>query len=501
MTTPKSRLLHALSRAVSAQGTDPAPRLIGDDASYTLAELSQGSQALADVLAARGVKAGDRVAHLGRNSAAMIVLLFACARLGALLMPLNWRLSEKEWAWMLEDAAPRVLLTMEGFHQAGQGLCAQRTTQAFDLLALLAEPDPGKGVPLGDPDEAPRDDDDLLLVYTSGSTGRPKGAVHTHGAVWRNAELSHAMHGFNPNGEQDRVLTILPLFHVGGLAIQTLSALLHGAQVRVMTAFEPAGMLALHRSFRPTLTLHVPATLQAMLSLPDWEGLDLSDLRAVSIGSTDVPIELISALQSRGIPVLQIYGATESGPISIFQTIDQALARPGSIGTAPAGVEIRLRREDGGLCAVHEAGEIMIRASNLARCYWPDVALTDEEGFWPSGDVAAVDEEGIYWFRDRLKNVIISGGENIYPAEIERVLRSLPGVVDCCVVGISSERWGHTPVAMMEGEPLPSDSIKARLNDELARFKHPSRIEFTDALPRNAMGKIVRESVVKLLIK
>lgn len=494
MTTLKpSQLLEALDAAVAEQGSDLTPRLIGDDGAYSLAALSQTSQSLATVLAAKGVMPGDRVGHLGKNSAALIVLLFACARLGALLMPLNWRLSVKEWTWMLDDAAPSVLVTMEGFHQNQDALTG---APCFDLLALLDEAATASIDPLLDTGAG---DPDLLLVYTSGSTGRPKGAVHTQGAVWANARLSHAMHNYNPQGVQDRVLTILPMFHVGGLAIQTLSALLHGAQVRVMTAFEPNQMAALHESFRPTLTLHVPATLQAMLNLPQWANLDLSDLRAVSIGSTDVPIELISALQTRSIPVLQIYGATESGPISIFQNIDLALSRPGSIGTVPEGVEIRLQRPDGSTCDLDEAGEIAIRADNLARCYWPNLPLVNADGYWSSGDVASRDAEGVYWFRDRLKNVIISGGENIYPAEIERVLRSVPGVGDCCVVGVASPRWGQTPVAVIEGSPLPLDSIQARLNEELARFKHPSRIDFLPVLPRNAMGKIVRDDVVRVV--
>ena len=488
MTSDASALLRALDHAVEAQNDDQ-PRLIGEDGAFTLLEVSERSCQLAGVLTARGVKPGDRVAHLGKNSAALVILLFACARLGCLLMPLNWRLSVKEWAWMIKDASPRLLVTMHGFAEQAVEL----PVASVALAELLSEPSNGFD------GEEGSEASDLLLVYTSGSTGRPKGAVHSQGAVWANALLSDAMHGYNPEGEQDRVLTILPMFHVGGLAIQSLSALLHGAQVQVMTAFDPVLMAHLHRTYRPTLTVHVPATLQAMLGLPEWDELDLRDMRAVAIGSTDVPIELIAALQDRQIPALQIYGATESGPISIFQTAEMAFAAPGSIGKVPDGVEVRLQTADGEVPGLDEPGEILIKASNLANRYWPDKALTDADGFWPSGDVASVDAQGVYWFRDRLKNVIISGGENIYPAEIERVLRSLAEVSDCCVVGMESPKWGQTPVAVIEGPAFPLDRVKQRLADELARFKHPSRIEFLPALPRNAMGKIVREEVVSLL--
>ena len=488
MTSNTSALLRALDDAVKTQA-DEQPRLIGEDGQFTLREVSEKSRQLAGVLAARGVKPGDRIAHLGKNSAAMIVLLFACARVGCLLMPLNWRLSGKEWAWMIEDASPRLLVTMHGFEDKASAL----PVAGQKLSDLMAETAPDF-----DGNEG-TDADDLLLVYTSGSTGRPKGAVHSQKAVWANVLLSDAMHDYNPQSLQDRVLTILPMFHVGGLAIQSLSALLHGAQVQVMTAFDPVEMARLHETYRPTLTVHVPATLQAMLALPEWDRLDLSDMRAVAIGSTDVPIELIAALRDRNIPALQIYGATESGPISIFQSTAMAFDAPGSIGKVPAGVEIRLRGANGAEVGLDEPGEILIKADNLANRYWPDQALTDAEGFWPSGDVASVDAQGVYWFQDRLKNVIISGGENIYPAEIERVLRSIEHVSDCCVVGVESPKWGQTPVAVIEGPAFPLDGLLARLSDELARFKHPSRIEFVPALPRNAMGKIVREDVVGLL--
>lgn len=491
MTTSAGPILAALKAAATTEDGQQA-RLLGDDGSYTLAEVVAQSERLAATLSALGVQPGDRVAHLGKNSAALLILLFACARMGCVLMPLNWRLSGKEWAWMLDDAAPRVLLTLHGY----QTQAAELGVPTYDLGALIARGSADDRVP-----DTGRGGDDLLLVYTSGSTGRPKGAVHGQDAVWANAQFSAAMHDYNLGGRQDRVLTILPMFHVGGLAIQTLSALLSGAQVRVMTAFEPNQMAALHESFKPTLTLHVPATLQAMLALPAWSGLDLSDLRAVAIGSTDVPLGLISALQDRGIPALQVYGATESGPISIFQTVDQALAQPGSIGTAPRGVEIKLRNASGAQPGLNEPGEILIKAPNLASRYWPDKPLIDNDGFWASGDVASVDAQGVYWFRDRLKNVVISGGENIYPAEIERVLRGIAGIADCCVVGVPSARWGQTPVAVIEGEARALEPIQKQLSDELARYKHPRRIIFVDALPRNAMGKVVRDDVRALVLE
>jgi fatty-acyl-CoA synthase len=292
----------------------------------------------------------------------------------------------------------------------------------------------------------------VLIAYTSGTTGRPKGAVFTHRALYCNALNSHDMHGMTA---AERVLTILPLFHVGGLNIQTLPALFLGAEVALLPRFEPGATLATIAAFEPTLTVQVPATLKALLEHPAFATTDFSCLRAITTGSTDVPRELIRAFHARGVPVIQVYGATETAPIAIYQKPGDAFTTEGSIGRAGLHTEIRLVRPDGTDCAPDEPGEVWVRGAHLASGYWNGVDPESfAEGWFHSGDVARCDASGLYWFHDRVKNVIISGGENIYPAELERVLNALPGLREAAVVGRPDAHWGAVPVAVVDGPPF-----------------------------------------------
>ncbi|MEM9138239.1 MAG: AMP-binding protein [Pseudomonadota bacterium] len=326
----------------------------------------------------------------------------------------------------------------------------------------------------------------MLLVYTSGTTGRPKGAVLTQSAVLANAVLSHDMHQMT---RDDRVLTCLPMFHVGGLNIQTLPALLAGASVALMDRFEPSACLSLIERFRPTLTVQVPATMQALMELEVWDGTDLSSLRAIATGSTDVPLSIIDAVHTRGVPMIQIYGATETGPVVVYQRADEAIATAGSIGRPGPGVSLRITA-DGADVAPGDPGEIWLQSPTLARGYWRgrgDDAFV--EGWFRTGDMARQGEDGFLWFTDRLKNVIISGGENIYPAELERILGATPGVEEAAVVGRADPKWGQVPVVVVAAS-LTRETILEAFTGRIARFKRPHDVVFVKALPRNAMGKV-----------
>ncbi|MCV6591913.1 MAG: AMP-binding protein [Silicimonas sp.] len=438
-------------------------------------------------LAASGVGRGDRIAWLGFNRAEVFVLLFAAARLGALLVPLNWRLADGELSGVLEDCAPKIV-----FHDAK----AEARAQAL-------APDQAQPVWPEESDAPPAPlsghvDDPLLIVYTSGSTGRPKGAVLTQAALRANAEMSIDAHGLTT---EDRALVVLPLFHVGGLNILPTPAFSVGASVELHELFDPAKVF--EALGRVTLAITVPTVLQAIMAQPGWEAVRFETLRALSIGSTDVPRALIDAVHDKGIPLVQIYGATETSPFAIYQNVESAMASPGSIGRAGSACEIRLMRPDGGLAEEGEPGEIQVRGPNVLVEYWRNPGLTEaafQDGWFRTGDVARRDENGEYWFTDRIKHVIISGGENIYPAEIERILRAHAAVKEVAVVGAADPRWGETPVAVVvrDGEVSEVDLLAA-LDGRLARYKRPSRVVFTDALPRNAMGKVVAEEVKALL--
>lgn len=434
----------------------------------TYRALDARARAMAAALAARGVQRGDRIGFLGQNHPSQIALLFACARLGAILVPLNWRLAAPEWRFILEDCGAKLLLATP------EMLAPARAVHGLALDAATLD-QPGRA-----PDEA-RPEDPVLLVYTSGTTGRPKGAVLGQMALQANA--LNACHAFAITPE-DRVLTVLPLFHVGGLNIQTTPALQAGAEVILHPRFDPDAFFDSVARDRPTLTLLVPAVMQALVAHPRWAGADLSSLRAIGAGSSDVPVPLIEAFHARGIAVQQVYGATETCPIAIIQDRAEAWAAPGSLGRPALHAEARIA--GGGT-----EGEILVRGPATLRAYWLDTPALDAEGWFATGDVGRIDAEGRFWFTDRLKHVIISGGENIYPAEVERLLRTAPGVTEGAVIGRPDPRWGEVPVAVVvPGPGFEAARVLAHFEGQIARFKIPRAVVTLPALPRTALGKV-----------
>ncbi len=344
---------------------------------------------------------------------------------------------------------------------------------------------PQAGALLGD-DDAP-----VLLAYTSGTTGQPKGALHTQcGLLWNCINATHAQ----DLGCTDHVLTVLPLFHVGGLCIQTLPALHAGACVTLHSRFQAGAWLADVARRRPSLSLMVPAALRAVLDHPDFEATDLSSLKLLVAGSSVVPVALIAAFHARGVPVGQVYGATETGPVSIYLRRAQALRYPGCAGGAGLHVEVRLVDSQGREVEAGTVGEIWIRAPNLMRNYWNDPANPAfRDGWFHSGDLARVDENGLYWVVGRSKDMIISGGENIYPAEIENLLAGSPEIAEAVVVGQGDATWGEVAVAVVVRRPdstLDEAGVMRLLDGRIARYKLPRRVLFRDDLPRTALGKV-----------
>jgi len=290
------------------------------------------------------------------------------------------------------------------------------------------------------------------------------------------------------------VLTVLPMFHVGGLCIQTVPALHAGASVTLHARFEPGVWLADVASRRPTLTLLVPATMRAIVDHPDWGRIDLTSLRSVSAGSSTIPDSLIAAFNARGLVVTQIYGSTETGPVSIYLRAQEAGRKSASGGKAAVHAEVRLVDGNERDVAQGKVGEIWVRAPNVMQGYWKDPdnpAFRD--GWFRSGDLAFQDEEGFYFVVGRSKDMIISGGENIYPAELENVLADCPEIAEAAVVGLEDPKWGEVAVAVVvrrAGAALDAAGAMKLFEGRLARFKHPRRVVFIDALPKNAMGKV-----------
>jgi fatty-acyl-CoA synthase len=475
----------------------PAIHFEGTTLTYAAfaARIEQTAKALRDAFA---VSKGDRVAILSLNRPDYLVLLYACARLGAMLVPLNSRLAVAEQSFILSDASVKVLFLEPAFAAILPAI--EKNLPAAAIVGL--DFTPANGASFDAVLSQARGDDPhtrgdlscpLLIVYTSGTTGRPKGAVLRQEALLWNGVMSQHMHALTSD---DHVLTVLPFFHVGGLNIQTTPALHHGATVTIHTRFAPETALAAFERDRPTLTVLVPATIQALSDHSAWATTDLSSLKAVSTGSTIVPPHLIERFVARGVPVLQVYGSTETSPIAIYTRLGGDLSREGSTGLPGVCCDAAVVDDVGNELPPGTAGEIVVRGQNVLCEYWRNEKATREalhDGWYRTGDIGLRDADGYFWVHDRKKNVIISGGENIYPAEVERVLLEHPDVNECGVIGRSDPRWDEVPIAYVirrKGSRVDTDDLKVHIQTQLARFKVPREIVFVDDLPRTALGKV-----------
>jgi fatty-acyl-CoA synthase len=444
----------------------------------TYEELDHRSDALAAELLGRGLRRGDRVATLTGNTPEHVIVFFACAKAGLILLPLNWRLAAPELRFQLEDAEPSLFLVEAEYERL-----AAETGHAFESLAP----------PDGDADGLSAEvdaDDPLLLIYTSGTTGRPKGALLTHAnCFWTNLsfDLATGLTG------DDVVLQVLPQFHCGGWNVQPLLAWWKGARVVLERAFEPARVLALLAEKRVTTLMGVPAIYLFLSHEPAFADVDLTSLRLAVVGGAPMPEELIRVWQARGIEIVQGYGLTEAAPNVLCLPPEDAMRRMGFAGKPYPYVEVRLGEES----------ELQVRGPNVFPGYWRNPEATAavlRDGWLHTGDVAEVDDEGCYRIRGRLKDMYISGGENVYPAEVESVLHEHEAVADVAVVGVADERWGEVGVAFVVAKaPVSEDALVEHCRDRLARYKIPKRVRFVDALPMSAMNKVQKDELRALL--
>jgi fatty-acyl-CoA synthase len=480
-------LADLLARQLALRPRARALHFEGEDWSY--AELAQRVDTAAGALwHAWGVRPGDRVAWLGLNHPGQLVLLFALARIGAALLPLNIRLAPAEWLPLMAGCTPVALVHDAAFADAARdlGRAAGLPVQAVDTLQ---SPAPQVG-------DSGRSEDVALLVYTSGTTAAPRAAVHTQANLLANMAIAAAVQGIAPG---DVVLTVLPMFHVGGLCIQTLPALFAGAAVVLHPRFAPQATLAALEEHRPTLTLQVPATMKACIEHPGWAAAPLEMLRAVWAGSSLLPAPLVAAFHARGVPVCNVYGATETGPFSIALGPPQAFTHAGACGWPAPGVEVRLAPVEGRAAT---EGELWVRGPNVVARYWPDQPACDADGWFHTGDLAARAADGSYTVVGRAKDLIISGGENIHPAEIESPLAEHPDVLECAAFGVPDADWGEAvavAVVLRPGAAVAEAGMREHLAGRLARYKQPRRWLWLEALPKTALGKVQRPVLAELL--
>ncbi len=453
---------------------------VGTGRRYTYVTLRQEANAWARRLAALGVRPGDRVGVLAFNRAETLALLFACADLGAILFPMNWRLSRAELDYQLQDCTPRVLLVDEA-HQ-------QLLPEALDLdLGPCVDGDLeefGPGSRLEDP---------WMIMYTSGSTGRPKGAMLTHGQLHWNALNTILACDL---GTLHSTLTFTPMFHTGGMNCLTTPLLHRGGRVVLTPGLDAGQALQLIQTERITHLMGVPTIFRMLADHPDFASTDLSSVVDALCGGATLPLPLLTEYLDRGIPLRQGFGLTEVGP-NCFSTPPQEVRRKlGSVGLPIHHIAMRLVRGDGSECGVDEPGELVLGGPVVFGGYWNHPEETKkvlDSGWFHTGDVLSRDAEGYYTVRGRIKEMFISGGENVYPAEVEAALTQHPGVALAAVVGVPDARWGEVGVAFLEPAPgftLSEDEVRESVSGRLARFKIPKRYVIDPALPRTASGKI-----------
>ncbi len=470
---------------------------------FTYREMNERTNRIANALTERGVGFGERVGVLLMNGIEFLETFFACGKIGAVCVPLNWRLVADELEFIVNDSGASTLVFGSEFAPVAADLNGRGTTISRWLQVRNDPSAPLEGFALdydavtaaASPDEpaiAGEDEDLLFIMYTSGTTGLPKGVMHTHSTVmWGlftvniTADLQY----------KDRYLLALPFFHVGALN-PALCIIHRGGTGIIMRAFDPKAVWELVERERVTNMLAVPAMLNFMLQVGQG-GHDCSTLRWVMSGAAPVPVTLIEAYTKIGIEIHQVYGLTETcGPACLISS-DDAVVRAGSTGKSFFHTDVRVVREDGSDCAPGEAGEVLVAGKHIMVGYWnrPEAtADTIRDGWLRTGDVATMDADGFVTIKDRVKDMLISGGENVYPAEIENVILSLPGVGDVAVLGIPSPKWGESPLAVVvrKDESLTESAVIDGCKGRLAPFKMPKAVRFVQEIPRNPSGKILK---------
>lgn len=482
--------------------TRPNKIAITDEASglqFTYAQLEQRSSQLAGYLQHRGVAKGDRIAILCRNAPHFFELQFACGKIGTIGVPLNWRLTVPELEYILGDCAPKVLIYDRAF--AEQALELQRRSSVDVVIAVdfeeLDEYEAALAENHGYTGQQSTLDDVTMVMYTSGTTGHPKGAMITHGMNFINCVNLGIPTRISPATVQ---LVVLPLFHTGGLNCYANPVLHAGGHIILMREFEPGAALRLlgDPDLGITHFFAVPAPYQFMLQHPDFASTDLSRLEIAGVGGAPCAEAILNGWTERGVAMIQGWGMTETSPGGISLDADDAARKIGSAGKPLMHTQITIVDDAGDQVAAGEVGELLIRGPNITPGYWnnPEASAKTFVGDWlKTGDAARMDDEGFVYIVDRWKDMYISGGENVYPAEIEDVLYQLSEVAEAAIIGIPDERWGETGKAVLVLKPnqtLAVDAVIAHCLANLAKFKVPQSVEFIEALPRNATGKVLK---------
>ncbi|MHB8894564.1 MAG: o-succinylbenzoate--CoA ligase [Candidatus Geothermincolia bacterium] len=493
---------------------DPDRQIVvcDDGRTFTNIEFNRRVNKLANSLADVGITRGERVAALFPNNPEFLELLFAAGKVGAIMVPLNFRLAPPELAYILDDCGANVLVYthdfafqaaalkelatgVKHFIAVGQGNEGDTDYEAWISPASDAEPEVPREVTLDDPH---------FIMYTSGTTGRPKGAVLTHGnTLWNgvNAILMYTL------SEADTNLVAAPLFHIGGLSAAATPTIYSGGKVVLTRFFVPDQVLEFIEKYGVTTMFGIPIMFLLMSMSEKFETTDMSSIRAMIAGGAPCPVPLIEKYQDKGVVFSQGYGLTETAPAVSALPEDDIVRKRGSAGKPCFHVEIKIFDEEDKELPQGEMGEIVIKGPNVFKEYWKmpeETARALKDGWFHTGDMGRMDEEGYLYIVDRKKDMIISGGENIYPAEVEECIFAHPMVADVGVVGMHDQKWGEAPLALVvrvEGQEPSEEDIINFCKDRLARYKTPKKVIFVDELPRTPTGKILKKELRAMYVE
>jgi long-chain acyl-CoA synthetase len=481
----------------SAEAHDDSIALKLDDVEVSYAQLNELSARTAALLRDRGIEPGDRVGVMLPNVPQFAVAYYGVLRAGGVVVPMNPLLKGREVKFYLSDPEAKALIAWHGFAEAAQEGAGEAGVEPIIVEPGSFEESLGGVEPLFEVvDRDPRDT--AVILYTSGTTGTPKGAELTHENLKRNAEVTT---GLTDVSHDDVLLGALPLFHAFGQTCSLNTAIANASMLSMIPRFDPGKALEIIQRDKVTIFQGVPTMFTAMLHHPERDRFDASSLRVCVSGGSAMPVEVMRGFeQALGCKVLEGYGLSETSPVASFNHPDRE-RKPGTIGQPVEGVEMKVVGDDGNEVSPGEVGEIVIRGHNVMKGYWNRPDATAEaivDGWFHSGDMGRIDEDGYFAIVDRKKELIIRGGYNVYPREIEEVLYEHPAVQEAAVVGVPDEKMGEevgAAVVLKQGEEVGEDELRGWLKEQLAAYKYPRRVWFVDELPKGPTGKILKREI------
>ncbi|MDZ5470257.1 long-chain fatty acid--CoA ligase [Bacillus sp. 31A1R] len=454
---------------------------------WTYSELNNRCNRVANWLVEKGIRKGDRVALLSPNDICYLDLLFACGKIGAIFVPLNWRLSTSEIRYILEDSTPKLL----GYHSSFTKTVADLNEMNMELFKVEKESyfkDSGftRDIPISE-------EDPLAIIYTGGTTGKPKGVVLSHRSILWNG--LNTILSWNLTSE-DTTLTYMPMFHTGGLNALSIPLLMIGGKVVIAKEFDPHSAICYLNKYQCTIVLFVPTMYHMLVETDEFKGTEFPTIKAFLSGGAPCPLEIYEAFNQKGLQFKEGYGLTEAGPNNFFIETWMANEKRGSVGKPMMFNQIQLLKEDGTVAENEEVGEVLIKGKHSFEFYWKNEDATKEtlkQGWLHTGDLAKRDNDGYFYIVGRKKDMIITGGENVYPLEVEHWIAAHPEVSEVAVVGLPDSKWGEIVTAFIvlkNNASLSVEEIKNYCSYKLGNYKIPKKIIFIKELPKTHVGKI-----------